>query len=233
MSAADVSPALSGSAGVPGQAPLLTIAEFSRRHDLPESTARFYCKRFRRFLPHTGTGKKRRYLPRAMAVFDAIVEEMRRHKKAEAVEDALAARFSEVPVAPAPRDEAVATGAAGPSMATREAAAAAPIPAALALAVGVDQERLLGLMEAQTEALGLIGEALTLLARREDDLTTVRESLDKGLTVLAKLRLEVQNVRALQSDAETTHQEDLEQLRKWLTRLAQAQSQLEARIEGK
>ena len=39
-----------------------SISDLARRFGLPESTARFYCKRFRDFLPHAGEGKRRRYL---------------------------------------------------------------------------------------------------------------------------------------------------------------------------
>ena len=40
----------------PGDAKLLTIAEIAKQFQLPESTARFYCKRFMDFMPHVGHG---------------------------------------------------------------------------------------------------------------------------------------------------------------------------------
>ena len=40
---------------------LLSIADISRHFSLPESTTRYYCKRFAQFIPSVGDGRRRRY----------------------------------------------------------------------------------------------------------------------------------------------------------------------------
>jgi DNA-binding transcriptional MerR regulator len=177
--------------------PLLTIAELARRYDLPESTARYYCKRFLPFLPHVGEGKRRRYRPGAVPVFEAIVEEMKERKDARSVEAVLEARF--------PRSEA---------------AAARPEPAAPAPPAGGGQEALARLVEEQTGVLRGVAEALDRVAGRDAELEELRRRLAASEEATDKLLREMEAVRHLQDEAERIHQQDLEQLRKWLTSLA-------------
>ena len=73
---------------------MLTISELAKRYDLAESTARYYCKRFRQFLPHVGTGKRRRYLESGVPVFEDILAAMQKNKNANAVEVYLQAKYS-------------------------------------------------------------------------------------------------------------------------------------------
>ena len=40
---------------------LLSIADISRHFSLPESTTRYYCKRFAAYIPSVGEGRRRRY----------------------------------------------------------------------------------------------------------------------------------------------------------------------------
>lgn len=51
---------------------LLTIAEISKRLELPESTIRSWRDRYAEFIPAVGTGRKRRYEPEAVEVFARI-----------------------------------------------------------------------------------------------------------------------------------------------------------------
>lgn len=195
-----------------GQSPdhsLLTIAELAKRFDLPESTARFYCKRFRAFLPHVGAGKRRRYLPETLEVFSVLLAEMEERKNASAVEAALEDRF--------PRQEGVA-----PADGSMDAPAAAQ-PQALAQ-----------LMRTQSKALQDIAQALSRLAPmgqaaaspgQSPQAMQDPEAVQRLETRIAELELEVANLRRLQDESERIHQQDLEQLRKWLNHLAQEQRQ--------
>lgn len=72
---------------------LLSIADISRHFSLPESTTRYYCKRFAAFIPSVGEGRRRRYRPETLEVIAAILEQMQTSRTAAAVENTLLARF--------------------------------------------------------------------------------------------------------------------------------------------
>ena len=78
---------------------LLSIADISRHFSLPESTTRYYCKRFAQFIPSVGDGRRRRYRRETLDVISAILEQMQKSRTAAAVEDALNARFPRSAVA--------------------------------------------------------------------------------------------------------------------------------------
>lgn len=118
---------------------LLSIADLSRRLALPESTTRYYCKRFAAHLPHTGEGRKRRYYPECVDILTAIAGGMRQNKNALAVDFAL---------------QATAPQKARPVMLE-------PVPAL--------SSQLMDLMERQTEALQQIAAAMTLFASRPSE----------------------------------------------------------------
>ena len=72
---------------------LLSLADIARHFNLPESTARYYCKRFAAFMPTHGEGRRRRYRAEALAVVSAILEHMQNAKTASAVEQLLGQQF--------------------------------------------------------------------------------------------------------------------------------------------
>lgn len=172
----------------------LSMTELARRLDLPESTMRYYCKRFVRFLPYKGEGRRRRYAPECEKTLVFIANAMHRNKNATAVE--LMLQSGQYP-------------AGGPGQ-TPEA----PEPSALP----PDSARLLmGIMERQAEALGRIASNLGDFVSR----------LENGAPVPSgggseELRQEIASLKQQMFTAEKLHQEDLEQLRKWLGRLNEA-----------
>ncbi len=189
---------------------MLTISELAKRYDLAESTARYYCKRFRQFLPHVGTGKRRRYLESGVPIFEDILAAMQKNKNANAVEVFLQSKYSQAGISGTP----VKTGPV----------AGAPAETAVA-AGGVQQD----VLEQQTRALVRIADALESLVR-QDKVPGVAENASGGVAEqsreLASLREEVKELRTLQLDAERLHQNDLEQLRKWLTRLGRERKEI-------
>ena len=185
--------------------PLITIAELAREHGLPESTARFYCKRFLSFMPYVGQGKRRRYKPEAREVFAAILEQMQRTKNANAVEAALAARFPSVNGT---------TPESGLVHASQQVAAA---PA------GFDPKAVSLLLKAQGKALVEIAGAVARLAEKEGEIEDLRARLERSEAKSLSLGQELQVLKRMQDEAEKVHQQDLEQLRKWMSHLAAEQ----------
>ena len=176
---------------------LLTIAEIARRYGLPESTARFYCKRFLGYLPHTGEGKKRRYHPEVMDIFAVILEEMKKRKDARAVEAALSLHYP-----------------------GRAAGKTQPVPPAAGFGPGGLGE----LIKSQTKALESVAAALEALAAGQEEAKGLARRVELLEGAVKSLEQRVEGVGAAQEEAEKLHQQDLEQMRKWLGRLAKEQA---------
>ena len=173
---------------------LLSIADISRHFSLPESTTRYYCKRFAAFIPSVGEGRRRRYRKETLEVVAAILEEMQKSRTAAAVETALDARFPRNALAVSGQQDCTPVSAVGQSL----------------LPVGA-----LHLLERQTHALELIAELLRLFLERgpvASDASALGQEQERLRTDLDTLRLLLQN-------SEKTQQEDLEQLRTWMQRL--------------
>lgn len=84
-----------GQAGY-GGVDFLSVAELSRRLGLPESSTRFYCKRFAAYLPHLGEGRRRRYSPQTLDVLRRVLFLMAKNKDARGVEKELPKYFPKV-----------------------------------------------------------------------------------------------------------------------------------------
>ena len=194
---------------------LLTIADLARILDLPESTTRYYCNRFADHLPSVGEGRRRRFKPEASDVLRTIAETMRRDKNAFAVDLALRNSGDVVPAQSAlPFYD--------------------PTPAFT--------NQIFSLMENQTKALQDIASAMMVFADRLAVPATaqtisavqtapVQEATPSPAPPAGKedeaqdspaLRQEIISLRKQVAASEAVHQNDLEQLRKWLTRLGEA-----------
>lgn len=196
---------------LPESQPLLTLADIARHFTLPESTARYYCKRFAAFLPIMGEGRRRRYHQEALAVIAAIMKHMQSVRTASQVEERLREEFPQGPVASAPV----------PVADTPRILEVTP------LSEGQREElplMALRFMEQQTRAMENIAASLQMLSQRHDDLREVTAIAKDALTENDALRRELESVRSLLLSSETMHQEDLEQIRSWVARIARAQS---------
>ena len=174
----------------------MSIADISRHFSLPESTTRYYCKRFAAFIPSVGEGRRRRYRPETLEVIAAILEQMRKSRTAASVENALLARF--------PRN-ALAVSKPEPCLTQAEHPVAELLPAAA-----------LRLLERQTLALEGIAQLIHLVIERLPQpgmmlLETAQEN--------QQLRKDVENLRVLLHASEKTQQADLDQLREWMTKV--------------
>lgn len=175
---------------------LLSIADISRHFSLPESTTRYYCKRFSAFIPSVGEGRRRRYRRETLEVIAAILEEMQKSRTAAAVETALEMRF--------PRNAL----ALGNEHACRPVTAAGGESLLSASA--------LHLLERQTHALELIAELMRLFLERMPPQGDTASDLGRRQE---RLRTDLETLRLLLQTSEKTQQEDLEQLRTWMQRL--------------
>lgn len=171
---------------------LLSIADISRHFSLPESTTRYYCKRFAHFIPSVGDGRRRRYRRETLEVIAAVLEQMQKSRTAAAVEDALNARFPRNAVAIADATTAVAEIPAGGDF----------LPSAA-----------LQILERQTCAIEGIAHLLQLVVQR------LPAPGGAPSPEVGQLRKEVADLRTLLDSSEKTQQADLDQLRTWMTRV--------------
>jgi len=183
---------------------LLTIADIARHFSLPESTARYYCKRFAAYMPVCGEGRRKRYRKEGLDVIRAVLEAMRGMRSAAAVEAMLAEHF--------PCN----------ALSLMSPLADAPLPDANlpVLSQGVP----LHLIEQQSRALEGIASALALLVRRQDDLEALAEQARAAQEENRALRAEISRLRLLVDSSEKIHQQDMDQIRSWLGRVVRAQS---------
>lgn len=192
---------------------LLSIADISRHFSLPESTTRYYLKRFAAYIPSVGEGRRRRFRQETLDIITAILDEMKQSRTAQAVEEALAVRFPRNAVAVAPSQECAQ--AAGPAMVQ-----------------GMAPQVLINILERQTQALELIAQAFPLLAERLQQSQPVQAAQvgQGGQAALAEggahqdaaaLRRDLDNLKLLLEASEKTQQADLEQLRTWMGRVIQ------------
>ena len=173
---------------------LLSIADISRHFSLPESTTRYYCKRFAHFIPSVGDGRRRRYRRETLEVIAAVLEQMQKSRTAAAVEDALNARF--------PRN-AVAVADADSSTALAEVPSGNDFFPSAALQI----------LERQTNAIEGIAHLLQLVVQR------LPAPSGNTAPEVGQLRQEVANLRVLLDSSEKTQQADLDQLRSWMTKV--------------
>lgn len=179
----------------------LSMTELARRLDLPESTMRYYCKRFAEFLPYKGEGRRRRYTEECEKTLVFIASAMHRNKNATAVELMLqSGQFGHaVPV----QSTAAEAGQGDP---------------------GVESARLLmSVMERQASALGKIAEGLEVFL---SELKSGMRQPGGPSGPDSGLRNELEELKLQIFTAEKVHQEDLEQLRKWIARLGEAVARL-------
>lgn len=203
----------------------LSMTELARRLDLPESTMRYYCKRFAKFLPYKGEGRRRRYAPETENTLVFIANAMHRNKNATAVELMLQ------------------SGQYAPGLTRTQTAAVDVLPAmsipshSLGLAAPAisaeSGQLLLSIMERQADALGKIAESLGSFVSHltvQFSGTSAASALSAGneasSSATETLRQEILKIKQQMFTAEKVHQEDLEQLRKWLGHMGEAVAKL-------
>ncbi len=76
---------------------LLTIKEIAGRLNQPESNIRYYRDKFEKYLPSVGEGRKKRFKPEAMEIFETIVNGQSKNLSAQDIEKELAGNFAQNP----------------------------------------------------------------------------------------------------------------------------------------
>lgn len=187
-----------------------TKAELARHFHVPESTIRYYCARFAPYLPALGEGRGRRYPPSCLEVLAFIRSRLPEVRTSRALDAELALRFPHGGVTPALPVQR------GHNTIPDRFAGCEPPRNAPVSAAG-DGQAALRLLERQSDALDRIAAALDVLVEQG-------RRTPSPMAELESLREEVRTLRLLVASSEKTQQDDLNQLRQWLTRLAREQA---------
>ena len=128
---------------------LMTIKEIADRLGVPESNIRYYRDKYECFLPFVGKGRKRRYRPEAVGVFERIIQAVHEQHSPEQIASALRG----------------------------ESAAARPVqqPSELSRLESVLGNHLREQVRALTRLTEILGSAEEIRARREQDAFALKE----------------------------------------------------------
>lgn len=72
---------------------LLSVLAMAKRLNLPESTARYYARKFDNFLPSVGEGRQKRYREGAIEIIGAIAEMARNNKSSDDIASQLSKQY--------------------------------------------------------------------------------------------------------------------------------------------
>lgn len=194
---------------------LYTIADIARHFQLPESTCRYYCKRFSSYIPSVGEGRRRRFRKDTIAVLTTIIEEMKKSRTCTAVEEVLAVRY--------PRTTYVVRQ---PKQSESEKELDSfqdndlDGESSNQMLPNVFPPLALEYMERQTNALEGIAKMLGVLASN----FCTPALPDKNNAQVDQLNEDIKSIRLMLETNEKNQQADLEQLRNWIHRIVRKMS---------
>jgi DNA-binding transcriptional MerR regulator len=201
---------------------LYSKADLARYFQVPESTIRFYCGKFGEYLPSEGEGRKMRYTESCLAVLAFIKKQLPLVRTSSAMQALLAKNYTKKgkpkPPVSQPRKRPWPE-ATIPSKFNKFA----PPDNLDANKPGLDSQPqtsalALGILERQSRSLERIALSLEGLSKKMADISL--EFPSEAAPELAYLREQVRELKLLLDTAEKTHQQDMDQLRSWITRLA-------------
>ncbi len=182
---------------------LLSLADIARHFDLPESTARYYCKRFAAFLPIHGEGRRRRYGEETLEIVSKILELMKVGKNASAVENELARNYART------TDVYVPAVQQSSNITHNELA-------------NLDTSIALRILEQQNTAMQSIANSLNILANQQEHIKDLTKAANEATEENIRLKKEVITLKSVIRSSEAVHQDDLDQVRTWMSRLAKS-----------
>lgn len=195
---------------------LLTIKEIARRLDQPESNIRYYRDKFEKYLASEGTGRKKRFKPESIKVFETVVQGLSKNMSSQEIEAELAGKFSQNPSLYQGQEQKLA---ARPGLYTEhesshfqhilanQAGALAKLADALNLDRGLRQD----LHQVRT-GCARMKKALKIIWHKQNKLSQGNENscIDKRIAVLEQ---ELKNMALKQEEIEQKLDRELSELR--------------------
>ncbi|WP_371361409.1 hypothetical protein SRRS_28310 [Sporomusa rhizae] len=149
---------------------LLSIKDISQELGIPQSTLRYYRDLFMDYLPATGEGKKKRFYPEAIEVFQVIAKGMHQNKNADDINHDLSSRFTRFIEVNSESQE---------SDATYSQQEEANQTQALLTVSQVDGSAIMAVIAAQNQALQQIAATITIVNEQQEELHNLKQEVTK------------------------------------------------------
>ncbi len=226
----------------------LSLADIARHFSLPESTARYYCKRFAPFMLIYGEGRRKRYDEECLKVVATIIEHMKMGKTANMVEDFLDTHFVrtlDTSVLHSPRSHTTSQSSPIDHVTAQQITSensffdpqspnAANVHQMATYSQkmphvenpqnqpmeGAAAQLLMQYLEHQSSALQSIAQSLSTLATQKNDMQRLEDAARTSKEENTLLRKEVHVLKNLLHSTEQIHHDDITQMKTWMSRLA-------------
>lgn len=147
---------------------LLSIKDISQELGIPQSTLRYYRDIFMDYLPAMGEGKRKRFYPEAVEVFQVIAKCMHQNKSADDITNELNNRFSRFIEVDSETQESSATYPQdNESSHTQELSVISPI----------DISSIMAVISSQNQALQQIAATINMVNGQQEELTSLKEEV--------------------------------------------------------
>lgn len=149
---------------------LLSIKDISQELGIPQSTLRYYRDLFLDYLPAMGEGKKKRFYPEAVEVFQTIAKCMHQNKNADDIANELDSRFTRfIEIEPEPQE----------SSATHSQADENGQSQALATVHQFDGSTIMAVIASQNQALQQIAATISMVNGQQEELQHLKQEVSK------------------------------------------------------
>jgi transposase-like protein len=154
-------------------ADLLSIKDISQELGIPQSTLRYYRDLFIEYLPATGEGKKKRFYPEAVEVFQAIAKGMHQNKNSDDIVNDLNKRFTRFIEIDETDDESQE------SSATYSQRGEISQSQALSPVEQLDGSAIMAVIASQNQALQQIAATINVVNEQQEELYNLKQEVSK------------------------------------------------------
>ena len=149
---------------------LLSIKDISQEIGIPQSTLRYYRDLFMDYLPSSGEGKKKRFYPEAVEVFQAIAKGMHQNKNADDIARDLNRRFARFIEVDSESQDGSATASQEGELAQSQA---------LSPVAPVEGSTIMAVIASQNQALQQIAATISIVNGQQEELHDLRQEVSK------------------------------------------------------
>ncbi|MDF2569552.1 MAG: hypothetical protein K0R55_1156 [Sporomusa sp.] len=151
-------------------AELLSIKDISQELGIPQSTLRYYRDIFMDYLPAMGEGKRKRFYPEAVEVFQAIAKCMHQNKNADDIANELNNRFARFIEVDSESQENSATYSPNNEVTNTQA---------LSTITPIDGSAIMAVIASQNQALQQIAATINMVNGQQEELNNLKQEVTR------------------------------------------------------
>ncbi|QDR81002.1 MerR family transcriptional regulator [Sporomusa termitida] len=149
---------------------LLSIKDISQELGIPQSTLRYYRDLFLDYLPAMGEGKKKRFYPEAVEVFQTIAKCMHQNKNADDIANELDSRFTRfIEIDPEPQENSATYSHNDETVQSQ----------ALSTIDQFDGSAIMAVIASQNQALQQIAATISMVNGQQEELQHLKQEVTK------------------------------------------------------